>query len=58
MIYHLFMEEKFLKKNNNLKISCRQEVAEFLRFSYTELRAIVDMFYEEEEREIERIKRK
>jgi len=36
----------------------RQEVAEFLRFSYTELRAIVDMFYEEEEREIERIKRK
>ena len=52
------MEENFLKNNNNLKISCRQEVAEFLRFSYTELRAIVDMFYEEEEREIERIKRK
>ena len=53
------MEENFFKKIIcNLKISCRQEVAEFLRFSYTELRAIVDMFYEEEEREIERIKRK
>ena len=35
-----------------------QEVAQFLRFTYAECRAIVDMFYEEEEREIERIKRK
>ena len=34
------------------------EVAQFLRFTYAECRAIVDMFYEEEEREIERIKRK
>ncbi len=34
------------------------EVAQFLRFTYTECRAIVDMFYEEEEREIERIRRK
>ena len=34
------------------------EVAQFLKFTYAECRAIVDMFYEEEEREIERIKRK
>ena len=34
------------------------EVAQFLRFTYAECRAIVDMFYEEEEKEIERIKRK
>lgn len=34
------------------------EVAQFLRFTYAECRAIVDMFYEEEEREIERIRRK
>ena len=36
----------------------RPEVAQFLKFTYAECRAIVDMFYDEEEREIERIKRK
>ena len=36
----------------------RQEVAQFLRFTYAECRAILDMFYDEEEREIEQIRRK
>jgi len=36
----------------------KPEVAQFLKFTYTECRAIVDMFYEEEEREVEQIKRK
>ena len=34
------------------------EVAQFLKFTYAECRAILDMFYDEEEKEIERIKRK
>ena len=36
----------------------KPEVAQFLKFTYTECRAIVDMFYEEEEKEVEQIKRK
>lgn len=43
-----------LKHTNEINV----EVAQFLKFTYAECRAIVDMFYEEEEREIERIKRK
>ena len=39
-------------------VEIKPEVAQFLRFTYAECRAIVDMFYEEEEREIENIKRK
>ena len=34
------------------------EVAQYLRFSYTECRNMVNMFYEEEEKEVERIRMK
>ena len=34
------------------------EVAQFLRFSYAELRAILHMFYEEEEAEIAKVKKR
>ena len=36
----------------------RHEVAQYLRFSYTECRNMVNMFYEEEEKEVERIRMK
>jgi len=35
-----------------------QQVAAFLRFSYAELRSFLNMFYEEEEREADRIRTK
>ena len=41
---------------DNRTSEIRHEVAQFLRFSYAELRAILNMFYEEEEQEMERIK--
>jgi len=34
------------------------KVAQFLKFSYTELRSFLSMFYEEEEREADRIRYK
>ncbi len=34
------------------------QVAQYLRFSYAECRAILNMFYEEEEREVDYIRRK
>lgn len=43
---------------DNRTTDIRHEVAQFLRFSYAELRAILNMFYEEEECEIKRIRQK
>ena len=43
---------------DNRALEIRHEVAQFLRFSYTELRAILNMFYEEEEQEIEKVKKR
>jgi len=45
-----------MNKANTSEIS--HLVAQFLRFSYTELRSFVGMFYEEEEREADRIRLK
>jgi len=49
---------KFQLMELKTTVEIKPEVAQFLRFTYAECRAIVDMFYEEEEKEIERIKRK
>ena len=49
---------KFQLMELKTTMEIKPEVAQFLRFTYAECRAIVDMFYEEEEKEIERIKRK
>ena len=43
-------------KNETMEV--RHEVAQYLRFSYAECRAILNMFYEEEEREVDYIRRK
>merc|ERR1712088_738582 len=43
---------------DNRTTDIRHEVAQYLRFSYAELRAILNMFYEEEEGEIKRIQQK
>ena len=49
---------KFYLMDRRATVEIRHEVAQFLRFSYAELRSFLNMFYEEEEREAERIKRK
>ena len=43
---------------DNRALEIRHEVAQFLKFSYAELRAILNMFYEEEEQEIAKIKKR
>jgi len=45
-----------MNKDNVNEVS--DKVAEFLRFSYAELRSFLNMFYEEEEREADRIRYK
>lgn len=49
---------KFYLMDRRATVEIRHEVAQFIRFSYAELRAFLNMFYEEEEREAERIKEK
>ena len=46
----------YILDNNTIEI--RQEVAQFLMFSSAELRAILNMFYEEEEQEILRVQQR
>ena len=45
-----------MDKKSTTEIS--QEVAQYLNFSYAELRSFLNMFYEEEEREADRIRTK
>ena len=45
-----------MDKKSTTEIS--QEVAQYLNFSYAELRSFLNMFYEEEEREADRIRSK